>query len=305
MRLSEAITLVFDQRGGLRERLETARGYERDCRQVALFLGNPDITMVRVDDIERYFKGMEDVGYTRNGLQMKGCALRKLFAALRRRGYSVLDPKDIPLLRREYKESRVATEEQIQKVLAVFDKSPQKHLRLRNKAMLLVLRDTGMRCAELRALNLADMDMENKRAMIRTKKSRGMKPVRAVFWYDECNVALKEWIGERAKFLQSHGATSEALFLVSHRDTGIARIGSTGVGIAMRKASWAAGVPTLNPHSLRHRKGHMIAKQGANNSIISGVLGHSSLASSYVYTMMNDKELEQVARKYGEEQGGG
>jgi hypothetical protein len=30
--------------------------------------------------------------------------------------------------------------------------------------------------------------------------------------------------------------------------------------IALRKASWAAGVPTLNPHSLRHRKGHLLSK---------------------------------------------
>jgi site-specific recombinase XerD len=301
MLLSDAITLVFNDLGGLREKLQTARGYERDARQFCLYVHNPPIENVHLTDIERYLRELEDVGFTRNGIQMKACALRKLFGALRRHGHYVVDPNSIPLPRREFKETRVATEDQIAAVLDVFSKSPQRHLRLRNKAILLLLRDTGMRCGELQALNVQQVDLESKRALIETKKSRGMRPVRAVFWYDECNEVLKQWIEERDRFLRRRGIASDALFLAVHRETGVARIGPSAVNIAFRKASWAAGVPPLNPHSLRHRKGHMLAKQGANNSIISGVLGHSSLTSSYIYTMMNDKELEDVARRYGEE----
>jgi integrase/recombinase XerC len=303
MLLSDAITLVFHERGGLREKLQTARGYERDARQFCLFIHNPVIENVRLDDIERYFHEMEAVGYPRNGIQMKACALRKLFKALRRLGHLVLfDPNEIPLPRKDFRETKVASDEQIAKVLEVFAKSPQRHCRVRNVAMLLLLRDTGMRVGELQALDLKDMDLEHKRAIIQTKKSRGMRPIRPVFWEDECNDALKLWIAERERFLRKRGRKDEAaLFVIVHRDKGVARIGSSAVGIAFRKASWAAGLPTLNPHSLRHRKGHLLAKSGANNSVISGLLGHSSLASSYIYTMMNDTELEQMARQYGRE----
>src|SRR5262245_37964614 len=301
MLLSQAITLIFQERGGLREKLPTARGYERDARQFCVFARNPQIENVRLDDIEEFFVTMENSGFSRNGMQMKACALRKLFAAMRKRGHIVLDPNDIPLPRKEFKETKVATDEQLSKVLDVLRKSPQKHCRLRNVAITLLLRDTGMRCGELQALDLKDINLEEKRALIRTKKSRGMRPVRAVFWYDECNDALKAWIEECERFLSKRGTKEDALFLINHRNKGVARIGASAVGIMLRKASWAAGVPILNPHSLRHRKGHMLAKSGANNSIISGVLGHSSLASSYIYTMMNDIELEQVARRYGQE----
>lgn len=292
--------MVFQERGGLREKMQTARGYERDARQFCLFMHNPPIMNVRIDDIERYFHEMEDVGYSRNGLQMKACALKKLFKALRRHGHIVLDPNEIPLPRKDYKETRVATDEQIAKVLDVISQSPQHHSRFRNKAALLMLRDTGMRVGELQALNIDDVDLENKRAIIQTKKSRGMRPIRPVFWHDECNSALAEWIKERELFLKKRGSKEKALFVACQRGS-VRRIGPTAVHIAFRKASWVAGVETLNPHSLRHRKGHQLAKSGANNSIISGVLGHSSLASSYVYTMMNDHELEQVARQYGKE----
>jgi integrase/recombinase XerC len=301
MLLSQAITLVFQERGGLREKLQTARGYERDARHFCVFVRNPQIENVRLDDVEEYFVTMENSGFSRNGIQMKACALRKLFSAMRKRGYIVIDPNDIPLPRKEFKETKVATDEQLVKVLEVLRKSPQKHCRLRNIAITLLLRDTGMRCGELQALDLQDVNLDQKRALIKTKKSRGMRPIRAVFWYDECNDALKAWIEERQRLLDKRGAKEDALFVIVHRDKGVARIGPSAVGIMLRKGSWAAGVQPLNPHWLRHRKGHMLAKSGANNSIISGVLGHSSLASSYIYTMMNDLELEQVARQYGKE----
>ena len=301
MRLSDATTLIFRDHGGVREKLQTSRGYERDARQFCLYLHNPPIDEVRIDHIERFLHEMELVGYSRNAVQMKACALRKLFVGLRRRGYNVLDPKEIPLPRREFTQARVATDEQIGKVLDIFAASPQRHCRIRNRAILLLLRDTGMRCGELQALDLGDLSLEERKATIKTKKSRGMRPVRCVFWGPDCNEALKAWVDERQRFLSKRGVNDTAFFLVSHRDKGVSRIGPSAVGIAFRKASWAAGVPILNPHSLRHRKGHMLAKRGANNSTISLLLGHSSVASSYTYTMLNDSELEAVARQYGTE----
>jgi site-specific recombinase XerD len=169
MLLSDAITLVFNDLGGLREKLQTARGYERDGRQFCLYVHNPPIENVHLTDIERYLRELEDVGFARNGIQMKACALRKLFGALRRHGHYVVDPNAIPIPRREFKETKVATEDQIAAVLDVFSKSPQRHLRLRNKAILLLLRDTGMRCGELQALNVQQVDLESKRALIVSK----------------------------------------------------------------------------------------------------------------------------------------
>src|SRR3989344_1031772 len=303
MLLRDAITLVFHELGGLREKLQTSRGYERDSRHFCVFVQNLSLEDIRLEHVEKFLRHMEEAGFSRNGIQMKVCALRKLFATLKMHGHVVsFNPNDIPIPRKEFMEPKVATNEQIVRVLEAITKSPQRHCRLRNRAILLLLRDTGMRCGELQALNLKDLDLERKHAMIKTKKSRGMRPIRGVVWFDECNDALKEWIAERERFLRKRGTKNvEALFVVVHRDKGVARIGPSAVGIALRKASWAAGVPTLNPHSLRHRKGHMLAKGGANNSIISRVLGHSSLSSSYVYTMMNDTDAEEMARQYGKE----
>ncbi len=302
MFLRDAITLVFHELGGLREKLETARGYERDARHFCMSVHNPLLEAIKLEHVIRFLKDLEEAGFARNGVQMKACALKKLFTTLKMHGHFVsFNPEDIPLPRKEFRAPRVATREQISKVLDVISNSPQRHLRLRNKAMLLLLRDTGMRAGELRALDVNDIDLVKREALIKTEKSRGMVPMRPVVWFKECNEVLREWMEEREKFLQMRGAKKEAaLFVVSHRDSGVTRIGPSAVHIMLRKASWAAGVKTLNAHSLRHMKGRDLAQASANNSMISRALGHSSLASSFIYSQMNDEELKKELRKHGE-----
>jgi len=70
----------------------------------------------------------------------------------------------------------------------------------------------------------------------------------------------------------------------------------------LRRYSNRANIPYMNAHSFRHHMGRMLARQGANNSSISNILGHSSLQSSYPYTMMTDKDLEAVYRKHMRDQ---
>jgi len=304
MLLSDAIDIVYVQGGGLRETANTIRGYENNARIFCLYARNPEIEVITAAQIEIFLKENEAIGFKRNSLIHRAAALRRLFRTLKRRGYRVLDPDDIVIPKKAYVQPRVATDEQIQKILDLVPAGSLKPLCARNRAMILFLRDTGMRVGEMVALNVKDIDLVNKRAIIRTEKSRGMRPVRGVFWFDECNDALIHWLQVRDKMMRRVKKLGDpgALFVGANGwQTGY-RITKSGVEIGFRKLSRAAQVPTLNPHSLRHRKGHILAQSGANNSVISGVLGHSSLSSSYVYTMMNDRELEDMARRFGGEE---
>lgn len=304
MRLNEAIDLVFVQGGGLREKADTIRGYENNARLFCLYAHNPEIELVTAPQIEIYLKENEEIGFKRNSLIHRAAALRRLFRSLKRRGYKVLDPDDIIIPKKEFRQPRVATDEQIGKVLELLPADSIDLKTIRNRAMLLFLRDTGMRVGEMVSINLKDIDLDSKRTLIKTEKSRGMRPVRGAFWYDECGEALNQWLKVRAKMMKTIRGLGDpgALFVSVNGWQSGYRLTNSGVEIAFRKLSKAACVPTLNPHSLRHRKGHILAQSGANNSIISGVLGHSSLSSSYVYTMLNDRELEDMARRFGGEQ---
>lgn len=301
MLLNEAADLIFIRRAGVRERIASMRGYERDARQFASYIHNCPVGNVLMDDIERWVVDLRAAGYSQNAISFKCSALRKLFTALRRRGQLVLDPADIPLPRKEIKEPHVATDEQISKLLAVIPEHTTDRRLIRNRAIILLLRDTGMRVGELTSLDIDDVELNERRAKVHTEKSRWVKPFRRAFWFAECDAALREWLRTREELLQHPKVINKnALFIGTKGGNMGHRMGNAAVEIAIRSLCREARIPTLNPHSFRHRKGHLLAKQGASNSIISGVLGHSDLSSSFVYTMLNDTELEEVARRYEE-----
>lgn len=64
----------------------------------------------------------------------------------------------------------------------------------------------------------------------------------------------------------------------------------------LRRCSTRARLPYVNAHSFRHQLGHELIKQGGSAADVMNVLGHASLSSSTIYTMMTDKELEERYR---------
>ncbi len=66
----------------------------------------------------------------------------------------------------------------------------------------------------------------------------------------------------------------------------------------LRRYSNRAGIPYLNAHSFRHHMGHDIIQKGGSAADVMNILGHATLSSSSIYTMMNDKELEARYRLF-------
>ncbi|MFA9263018.1 MAG: tyrosine-type recombinase/integrase, partial [Undibacterium sp.] len=59
-----------------------------------------------------------------------------------------------------------------------------------------------------------------------------------------------------------------------------------------------ARLRTVNPHSFRHAKARRIIERGGSNSDVMNILGHSSLASSEIYTTLYGKRLSERAEKF-------
>ncbi len=276
----------------------TLKGYELDLRSFCLYMRNPDIESVQLEDVTGYFNLMAELGWKWNGFLTKSVALRKMFQFYARQGHKVLDYELIPIPRREYKPARVATEEEYGKLLDVIPERSNDPRHIRNLALVNMLWDTGARVGELVSLNMNDVDLEGMKGIVKTEKSRGMKPFRQIFWSKDTSQNLNRWIEKREELFQrTEFQDPEALFVGACRWQLGKRLTNGAVSIFLRRYSSKAEITTLNAHSFRHHLGHEMAKKGANNSIISNILGHSALTSSYIYTMMNDKELEGEYRK--------
>lgn len=241
---------------------------------------------------------MAELGWDRNSFVGKCMALRKFFEFYRLQGYPVIDENLIPIPSKEFKLPRVADEESYKKLLSVIPaNNDPRHIR--NLAIINLLWDTGARNGEILSLDVGDLQMDRMRAIIRTEKSKGRRPIREIFWTADTHGNLVQWLKKR-KHLENvmHLQDAEALFPSIGSQKAGQRLSVKGVGEMLRHYSNKAKMPHMNAHSFRHHMGHDIIKKGGSTADVMNILGHASVQSTTVYTMMSDKELEQRYRMF-------
>lgn len=276
----------------------TMKGYELDLRQFCLYLRNPKIDKIKLKDIVDYFNMMEELGWKHNGFLTKSIAMRKFFEYCSHQRYNVLEWQLIPVPKRDYKPPRVVSEEEYKKLLRIIPRNNDPR-HIRNLAIVRMLWDTGVRVGELVSLDLDNIDLNKKTSILKTEKSRNKDPFRQIFWSGEANKSLKKWIRKREELAdRTEFENPEALFVGACRWQLGKRLTNSAVGIMLRHYSSRAEIPNVNAHSFRHRFGVELAKKGANNSIISNLLGHASLTSSYQYTRLFGKDLEKAYKEF-------
>lgn len=297
MRFNEAI-VKFEDYYKLRVKQGTIRGYGLDLRQLCLYLRNPEIEDIKDDDIVGYLNGMIECGWSKNALMPKSIAFRKFFQYLTLKGFRVLSYLLIPVIQKEFKMPHVAEKSEYDKIMNFFSADAKEHHLIRNRAITSLIYDTGARVGEIVALNVEDIDLVNKRATIKTEKSKGKAPVRQIFWEDDTNENIKRWLQIREKIsTYVDFPEPEALFVgVRCWQLGM-RLDIRAVGIFLRNASRKLGFKrVMNAHSLRHLKGNDMAEMNTNEFVISQILGHAQVSSSRIYTLLKSPILEQSAR---------
>lgn len=281
---------------------QTVKGYDQTLRQFCLYLRNPQIEDITIHHVMDFLNGMKEIGWDTNSFVGKCMALRKFFEFYRLQGYPVLDENLIPIPAKEHKLPRVANEGNYRQLVASIPRDTNDGRHIRNLVLINMLWDTGARNGELLSLDIADLDMERRRAVINTEKSKGRRPFREIFWTADTHGNLLQWIKKREQ-LQKRMKFEEpdALFVSicsGPQETAGRRFSIKGVGEMLRRYSNKAKLPYMNAHSFRHRMGHHIIKSGGSSADVMNILGHSSVQSSTIYTMMTDRELEKRYRGF-------
>lgn len=313
MRLSQAIQEFTVLRTAKGPRAgKTAARYAVTLRIFCLCMQDPEIEQLDLSHVLWFFAELERLGWKPNGLNLAGIAIKKLFEFCHLRGYAIAFSEQlIPLREKEFSIPRVAKLEDFKKLLAQIPVKTNQPHHLRNRALLMLLWDTGARSGELCLLNEHDLQFKKDSsgsALIKTEKSRGRRPVREIFWTATTGRALCEWIKKKnALQKQFSFADIEALFTTISKapqmDVRGSRMSPRGVAEIMRVLSNQAGLPVLNAHSIRHSMGRDAIRALRSNSGVSNILGHANLDSSYVYTMLFGEELreqwEEVMQRRG------
>ena len=161
---------------------------------------------------------------------------------------------------------------------------------LRDRAILEVLYATGMRVSELVNLTLdqLNLDVGYTRVLGKGKKERIIPVGSAAIQ------ALTEYL-EHLRPLLARPHSKEAVFL-SRTGRPLDR---SAIWRMIRKCAKGAGISKhVSPHTLRHSFATHLLQGGADLRIVQELLGHSDVASTQIYTHVDQARLRTVHRQF-------
>jgi len=155
----------------------------------------------------------------------------------------------------------------------------------RDECMMVFFLNLGIRVSELCSLNT---DSINGRML--TVIGKGNKE-RHVYLNDACMNALEKYLEERHAY---KGEGKEPLF-TSQKGTRFARQSIARI-VKVINANSPSPKEKLTPHKLRHTSATMMYKSGADIRTLQHILGHSSVATTQIYTHIEDEQIQQVLK---------
>jgi len=160
-------------------------------------------------------------------------------------------------------------------------------LHRRDLAMVEVLYASGIRVSELCGLNLGDIDTSRNTLQVIGKGNKQ----RVVPLGIPAMKALQSWLSISRPNLVSDESMN-AVFLGSRGK----RIDQRTVREVVYGAMKAVG-STMGPHGLRHTAATHLLEGGADLRTVQEILGHSSLATTQIYTHVSPERLNQAYKQ--------
>lgn len=153
----------------------------------------------------------------------------------------------------------------------------------RERAVLSLMLDSGLRLSEVAGLEIGDMDLE--RGMARVRHGKGDKE-RWVVFGSETRAVLRAWLSARPSL---NGKSGNAVF-VGQRG----RLSAGGLYKVIKRVAERAGV-TLHPHMLRHTFATEYLEAGGSLVDAKELLGHTDIRTTMVYVSVS---LERLRAKH-------
>jgi len=311
MRLSTAIegytlTKLADQYSR-----NTLNGYHTHFNQLIDFLGDIEISAITKQDLLRFFLWLkEDFQPTRmNGdrspyksttMKNAWCAVRSLFGwaseevGIPRPDLGIKQPKA------NYPEITPYTEDEIKNLLisAEFSRTANPNNRRsfkmrrptgkRDKAIILMLLDSGMRVSELAHLKVKDVNMISGEIYIQPNNSARKNKARTVFMGTAAKKAMWGYLAERK---EPNG--EEPLFLsLKGRE-----MDRNSIRMIITKLGRKSEIQSCYPHKFRHTFAIQYLRNRGDVFTLQRLLGHSTLDMVKKYLSIAEVDLASAHRR--------
>jgi integrase/recombinase XerD len=160
-------------------------------------------------------------------------------------------------------------------------------LSTRDAALLEFLYGTGARISEAVGLDVDDIDLDAGAVLLRGKGSKERVVPVGTYARD----ALSAYQVRGRPELVSRGRGTPALFLNARGG----RLSRQSAWTVLRRAAQRAGISKeISPHTLRHSYATHLLDGGADVRVVQELLGHASVTTTQVYTLVTVDKLREV-----------
>ena len=278
----------------------TVESYRRDLNRYAEVLvarGKTELNDVTTVDVAEFRAALRTGDEEHPPLAVSSVgravvAVRGLHAFARAQGLAVDDPaREVAPPPPPRRLPKAITVDEIERLLDAAGSTDDPDPRvLRDRALLEFLYGTGARISEVTGLDVDDLDHLARDPAVRLSGKGGKQRYVPVGSY--AVRALDAYLvrGRPALAAAAVRRASPAVFL-NARGGRLTRQGAWGV---LREAAVRSGKTDVSPHTLRHSFATHLLDGGADIRVVQELLGHASVTTTQVYTLITVDKLREV-----------
>ena len=217
-------------------------------------------------------------------------ALNSFFTFLCKRKYIKNNPMDDIDISKKKDDARInrnrkyLTLNDFEKILEEIDKEKNIKKRRRNKAILIILMSTGIRCRALTQINLEDIDYKKKILTVIDKENLERDCVLT----DKVIIAIKEWIEVR------DNVKSNALFLSTHGN----RIREEDISRIVKKYTKRSINMEISAHKIRAGFGTILYNETKDIRYVQEAMGHSNIQTTMKYAVAKKDQGKEIVKVF-------
>ncbi len=267
----------------------TCAAYTHDLGQFRTFCESAGLEVwseVTPGQIREYLVHRHEAGLANRSLQRELSALRSFFTFLVRQGYLAGNPAEAV---KAPKAARTLPKPlDTDQMTGLLEVEPDDSLEVRDLAIWELFYSSGLRLAELVALDQQDLDLQDGSVLVRHGKGN---KARSVPVGRHARTALQNWLAIRGQYAH---ANESALF-VSRLGK---RIASRTVHARLERWQLKLGVVDhVHAHRLRHSFASHLLESSGDLRAVQELLGHSNLSTTQIYTHLDYQHLAEVYDK--------
>jgi integrase/recombinase XerC len=269
----------------------TVRAYLSDVGSLlaqAASEGVENLDGLELGTLRRWLGSQSESGMSRATLARRSATARAFTAWAVREELIAADPAlRLRAPKREKSLPGVLHQQQMLRLVAGAESAASEGapLALRDRAMVEVLYATGIRVGELAGMDIDDLDPDRRTLRVLGKGNKE----RTVPYGVPAALAVDDWL-RRGRPALATGTSGPALFLGARGK----RVDQRQVRSVVKEMLAGLGdTAATGPHALRHSAATHLLDGGADLRAVQEILGHSSLATTQIYTHVSVERLRQ------------